>query len=214
MSLTLKVDPEFPDDRSLVLAAEVIQSGGIIVYPTETLYGIGAGAFDERAVGRVQALKQRDMGKPILVLVESVEAAFAVMDADLPAVRDLARVFWPGPLTLVSKTKKRFPNAITMGRDTVGIRVPSSPLCLRLLKLCGVPLTSTSANVSGGPVLRSSADIAGVFGSGVDLYLDAGEIPDRPPSTVVDVTGPKVRLIRAGAIPLRDVQEVVEVVEE
>jgi L-threonylcarbamoyladenylate synthase len=209
MSLTLGVNPEFPDDKALVLAAEVLQSGGVVVYPTETLYGVGALALNARAVERVQALKKREARKPILVLVESCEAATALAAGVTPAAQALMEAFWPGPLTLVFSVAGRFPHALTQGKDTLGIRVPSSPLCLRLLSLCGAPVTSTSANVSNGPVLHSISEIYETFRAGVDLYLDAGVLPVRKPSSVVDVTGEIPWLLREGAVTMEELRRVV-----
>lgn len=213
MSLVLAVKSETPDDAALVLAAEVLQSGGLVVYPTETLYGLGALATDGKAVGRIHALKRRETAKPILVLAGSREQAASMATQLTPAAEALMAAFWPGPLTLVLPVGDRFPAALTQGRGTLGVRVPSSPLCLRLVALTGAPVTSTSTNVSGEPALLSVPAIRGAFGSGVDLYLDAGEIPPRAPSTVVDVTGTSPRLLRAGAVPLEALRQVTEVLE-
>ncbi len=201
MALHLSVDPVRPQDGSLVLAAEVIQAGGIVVYPTETLYGIGANAWNPKAVKRVQEIKKREEPKPILVLVQSIEEAAGLSQEILPGARAFMDAFWPGPLTLVLKAANGLPEELTRGRGTIGVRIPSSTVSLRLLALCGCPITSTSANVSGAPAPGTIEKIERDLGPGIDLFLDAGVIPVRKPSTVLDVSGTRPRLLREGEIP-------------
>jgi L-threonylcarbamoyladenylate synthase len=213
MSLTLQVNAEAPDDDPLVRAAGVLQSGGVVVYPTDTLYGLGALAMDSRAVDRIHVLKRRETGKPILVLAASREEAAGLASRITSAAEALMSAFWPGPLTLVFPVGDVFPPGLNQGGGSLGIRVPSSPLCLRLLALTGGPITSTSTNFAGAPALLSVPAIRAAFGAGVDLYLDAGEIPARAPSTVVDVTGDIPRLLRAGAITAEALKRVTTVLE-
>jgi L-threonylcarbamoyladenylate synthase len=172
---------------------------------------LGGLATDARAVNRVQALKQRESGKPILVLAASREQAAALATEVPPPAEALMSAFWPGPLTLVLPVGDRFPEALVQGRRALGIRVPSSLLCRRLVALTGGPITSTSTNLTGAPPLLSVPAIREAFGSGVDLYLDAGEIPMREPSTVVDVTGEIPRLVRTGAVSLEALRRVTAV---
>ena len=200
MALHLNVNQKNPSDQPLVLAAEVIQAGGVIVYPTETIYGIGANAWNSAAVSRVQKIKHRSDPKPILVVVDSAEAAAGVT-AEIPRMaRPFMDRFWPGPLTLVMKASLLLPEALTLGRGTIGVRIPSNPVCLRLLALCGCPLTSTSANLSGEKTASAPEEIERHLGQGIDLYLNAGVLPEAIPSTVLDVTGDRPKLIREGAI--------------
>jgi L-threonylcarbamoyladenylate synthase len=202
MALTLPVSLRAPEDGPLVLAAEVIQAGGVVVYPTETLYGLGANALHTDAIQRVRAIKRRSEQKPILVIVPDVESV-EQLTADLsPAARRLMDSFWPGPLTLVLKASGRVPRELTQGAATIGIRVPSSPLCLKLLRLCECPITSTSANLSGHPPFHSIAEISNALAPGVDLYLDAGALPESEPSTVIDLSSSPPRLLRIGAVPV------------
>ena len=208
MALTLAVDREHPADRPLVLAAEVIQAGGVIVYPTETVYGIGANAWDGTAIAKVRALKHRTDQKPILVIVHSQEQLAMVVEDISPLARQCMEVFWPGPLTLVFKASGRVPDLLSRGTGTIGVRIPSSPVCLRLLELAGCPLTSTSANISGMPTLQTAADIRKAIPIGIDLVLDAGVLPPSDPSTVLDVSGPVPKLIRPGAVSEARLREV------
>lgn len=201
MALHMNVTPSAPEDRTMVLAAEVVQAGGIVVYPTETLYGLGANAWNPEAVRRVRDLKRRPDNKPILVIVASEEAVRGLAVDISPAARTLMKAFWPGPLTLVFAAAPGVPEGLTHGTGTIGVRIPSSPLCRTLVALCGSPVTSTSANVSGGPPPLTVKGIESALGPGVDLYLDGGTLPASLPSTVIDVSGERPRLIRAGAVP-------------
>jgi L-threonylcarbamoyladenylate synthase len=209
MALTLAVDREHPADRPLVLAAEVIQAGGVIVYPTETVYGIGANAWDGTAIAKVRALKRRTDQKPILVIVGSRDQLVTVVDGITPLAERCMDAFWPGPLTLVFKASHRVPDLLSRGTGTIGVRIPSSPVCLRLLELAGCPLTSTSANLTGMPTLQTVNEIQKVIPLGIDLVLDAGALPPSEPSTVLDVTGTQPRLLRAGAVSEARLREVV-----
>lgn len=200
MALTLSVKLKDPEDKPLILAAEVIQAGGIIVYPTETLYGIGCSAMHRRALQRVQNLKKRAEPKPILVLVRSSEDVRQLVREIPESAGVLMKAFWPGPLTIVFPASPSVPRELTQGKGTIGIRIPSCAVCLRLLEFAGVPITSTSANLSGDSPLDTIEAMRSVLTPGIDLYLDAGTLPPSKPSTVVDVTGPSPRLLREGAI--------------
>jgi L-threonylcarbamoyladenylate synthase len=212
MSLVLTVNAAQPEDKPMVLAAEVIQAGGVIVYPTETLYGIGANAWDGAAIAKVRVIKRREGQKPILVIVKD-EAQLAMLTNDInEEARLLIRNFWPGPLTLVFNATKEVPAVLSQGSGTIGVRIPSSTVCLRLLALCGCPLTSTSANLSGGPSLHEVTDIRRAIPRGVDLFLDAGRLTPTLPSTVLDVTVSPPQIVREGAVSLEAIQKVIPTV--
>lgn len=200
MALTLSVSLDAPEDKPLVLAAEVIQAGGLIVYPTETIYGIGSNALHRRGIKRIHALKRRTEQRPILVLVPTIESVLPLVERIPLTGRKFMEAFWPGPLTLVFSASRTLPEELTQGRGTVGIRIPSCILCLRLLELCECPITSTSANLSGEAPLSSIEEMKKVLTPGIDLYLDAGVLPPSKPSTVVDVSEDIPRLVREGAV--------------
>jgi L-threonylcarbamoyladenylate synthase len=205
MARTLEIDRLHPDRTVLSQAAEVVRGGGIIVYPAETIYGIGTGAFEQAAVKRLHALKRRTEPKPLILLVGGPEEIPPLV-REVPApARVLMDAFWPGPVTLLFPAAPGLPEDLTQGRGTIGIRIPSSELCLQLIALCGVPLTSTSANLAGEAPLRSIEEMLSLFPPGIDLYLDAGELPMSLPSTVVDVSGATPRIIREGAIPKEEI---------
>jgi len=178
------------------------------VYPTETLYGIGASAWNRQALSRVHSLKHRNEQKPFLVVVNSRDAILRLTDEISDDADRLMERFWPGPLTLLFRATIEVPPEVTGGTGKIGIRIPSSPLCLRLCELCGHPITSTSANLSGEPPLGSPAEIERALGPAADLYLDCGRLPPSLPSTIVDVSGRELKVVRIGALPLERLREV------
>ncbi len=207
MSQVVAIDLGNPDEAVLRRAAQVVRGGGLIVYPTETLYGIGADASNPGAIKRISEAKKRTEDKPVLVLVDSVEMMSPLVEAVPLAARILMQGFWPGPLTIVFNASDCVPAELTRGSKTIGIRIPSSRLCLRLLAHLGTPLTSTSANLSGEPPVRGVKEIRKEL-VGIDLYLDAGELPESLPSTVIDLSGLAPRLLRRGAVPVEQIQQV------
>jgi L-threonylcarbamoyladenylate synthase len=187
-------------DQSVREAAAVVSRGGLIVYPTDTLYGIGADPRNENAVRTIHEAKQREGRKPILLLADSVESALPLIRAITPNARALIDVFWPGPLTLIFDASSAASSLLTMDGNTVGIRVPDNAFCLSLLRLLGHPLTSTSANITGKGGQSVIGDIRADMGDRIDLYIDNGPLHHMTPSTIVDVSTTRSRLLRRGVI--------------
>lgn len=180
-------------------AAERLRAGGLVVYPTETFYGLGALAASAVAVARLAAAKRRAGDMPLPLVAADLAAARAVTAAFPPLAERLAARFWPGPLTLVLPAAPGLPPEVA-GEGTVGVRVPGSALARELSRLAGGPLVSTSANLSGGPPVTRPADLdQGLVGL-VDCVLDGGETPGGLPSTVVAIEPGGPRLLRAGAV--------------
>lgn len=194
-------DPDAPEK-----AAAVLRSGGVIVYPTETLYGIGAQAANGKSVERVFEIKGRPHGSPIPILGRDVEmlAQFAEFN---DTAHLLADKFWPGPLTLVLKDTGRIPALVTAGSGKVAVRVSAHPFVLRLFDGLNEPVTSTSANISGGENLLDFDDIYRVFDGKVELIIDSGNIPPSKGSTVVDVTTTPPGILRVGDLGMNKLKE-------
>jgi L-threonylcarbamoyladenylate synthase len=209
MTVILPIDLLAPAGEVLRRAADTVCSGGLIVYPTETVYGLGADALSNDAVRRVAAAKGRGGKKPILVIVHSRGAMEPLVKGISQAAESLMAAFWPGPVTLVFRAGKVLPEGITGGTGTVGIRIPSSVVCRRLVEMVGGPVTSTSANVSGRTVPGTVAEIEAALGPRVDLFLDGGALPPGPPSSVVDVSTDPPVLLREGALPAHRLRSVV-----
>jgi L-threonylcarbamoyladenylate synthase len=193
------MDPDLK--RRVTAAAEVLRRGGIVVYPTETLYGLGALADDGPALERLARAKLRPEGKPLPLIAADREQVARVARLEGVAAR-LADRLWPGPLTLVLPALSGVHPAITAGTGTVGIRIAGSPVARALAAGAGGPLVSTSANPSGGKPPARVEELDATLVAAVDHVLDAGPAPGGRPSTVVVVEGGVVRLLREGAVPL------------
>lgn len=185
-------------------AAEIIMNGGLIVYPTDTVYGLGADPTDAKAVERLFSVKKRD-ARPIPVLCDSIESAQRLAVLNARSV-ELARRYWPGALTIIAPLKVVLPFPIHQGSQTVGVRVPASRLCVELIGLCGGLLTGTSANLSGRPSCRTAEEARAQIGAGVDLVLDGGRLEGME-STVVRVSARGVEVFRQGPVRVEEETE-------
>ncbi|MBI4591150.1 MAG: threonylcarbamoyl-AMP synthase [Candidatus Rokubacteria bacterium] len=194
------VDPEDPQRAVLNQAADVLLKSGLVAFPTETFYGLGANALDPEAVRRIYAVKGRPESKPILVLVASVEMAESLVKKVSATARDLMARYWPGPLTLVFKASPDLPVEVTAGTGTVGIRVPGHPVAFGLVRAAGCPVTAPSANVSGEEAPTTAEEVQRRLEGKIELILDGGATRGGLPSTILDVTVTPPRLLRRGAI--------------
>ena len=181
-------------------AIHILRDGGLVIAPTETFYGIIADAWSRKAVGRLVELKERDYGKPIPLIAGDTIVVSKTAET-LPSIfKPLAEEFWPGPLTLVLKAARGFPNGITAGTDSIGIRIPAQSPALDLAKFFRGPLTATSANFSGNPPARSIKELDEELVQAVDLVIDGGWTPGVKPSTVLNLTTDPPELIRSGIL--------------
>jgi L-threonylcarbamoyladenylate synthase len=180
-------------------AARALTRGGVIAFPTETFYGLGAAALDAAAVDRLLALKGRPAGKPILLLVDSLAMAETVAEVSAAARALMAR-HWPGPLTLVLRARAHVPEGITAGTGTVGVRMSPHRVAHGMVTALGAPVTAPSANPDGLPPPVTAAEVLQYFATGVDLVVDGGPTSGGAPSTVLDVTVDPPRVLRAGAV--------------
>ncbi len=192
------LDIDGKDNDYIIQAAQVIKNGGLVAMPTETVYGLAASALDETAVSGIFALKGRPQDNPLIVHVDSMPMARELAELDEKAEK-LAGVFWPGPLTMVLKSRGVVPSAVTAGLDTVGVRMPDCDAALSLVSAAGLPLAAPSANKSGSPSPTTAAHVARDFGNGL-LILDAGECGIGVESTVVDMTREIPVILRPGAV--------------
>ena len=180
-------------------ASRIIQSGGVVAFPTETVYGLGANALDPAAIRRIYELKGRPSTSPLIVHVDSIEMA-QMLTADWPlAAEGLARRYWPGPLTIVVNKGPMVPDEATAGLDTVGLRMPAHPLALELIRACGVPLAAPSANPFTRLSPTTAAHVRDAFGNAVPV-LDGGPTQIGIESTVVSVVDGGITLLRPGMI--------------
>jgi L-threonylcarbamoyladenylate synthase len=181
-------------------AAERLRAGGVIVFPTESVYGLGADASSAAAVERLVAVRGREPGKPILVLVRDLAMAESLCPAMPALARRLAARFWPGPLTIVVPVRAGLPEALTAGSGTIGLRMPGHATAAALVAALGAPLTAPSANPPGAAPPRDLAAARAYFGARIDAYVDGGELPGGV-STVVAIENERARIVRAGLVP-------------
>ena len=186
---------------SLREAGEVVRGGGVIAFPTETIYGLGVDPLNVPAVQRLYDLKGRSpQTSPILVLIRSRRELRALVSEITPAAERLMQACWPGPLTLVFRAAEAVPSVLTAETGTIGVRLSAYPDVQRVLEVIGGPLTGTSANRTGQPPATTADEVERAFGADVDLIVNGGPTPGGLPTTVVDTTVSPPRLIREGCV--------------
>lgn len=196
--------PDNPETRER--AARLVKGGHLIAFRTDTFYGVGADPFNTSALELINALKGRD-GKPILVLASGAEEA-ELLIAERTRVFDLlAARHWPGALTLVAAARGEVPELLTAGTGTIGVRLPADAEAREIVRACGGLLTATSANPAGRPPARTAAEVAEYFPAGFELIIDGGATRTELPSTVMDVSGQRPRLIREGVVTRAELAE-------
>lgn len=205
----LKVDTENPDLAAVRRAAAELKAGGLVIFPTETVYGLAADALNEDAVRLAYEAKGRPEGQPLPVQIADVEQ-LALITARVPDVAaKLIEKYFPGPLTIVLPRSAVLPELVTAGRPSVGVRMPDHPVALALIRETGGPIIATSANISEKPAPKTADEAVGYLGRSVRVVLDAGPARIGSPSTVVDVTVTPPRIIRVGAVPVKELQDLI-----
>ena len=184
----------------IATAVAALRRGEVIVFPTETLYGLGAHALNEAAVDAVFRIKGRDPNTPIPVLV-SDQAMLDRLVATIPPIAEqLMQCFWPGPLTVVLPARANIPRTLLNSANGIGIRISSQPIAMELVQTLGAPVTATSANPSGAEPARTVAQARNYFTEGVNVFIDGGTLGSKAGSTVVEIQGDKLRIVREGEI--------------
>jgi L-threonylcarbamoyladenylate synthase len=186
-------------------ALQILKQGGVVAFPTDTVYGIGVNVFSSESIEKLFIIKGRDAAKAIPVLIGDPAQLDLVAASASEAALRLAQRFWPGPLTLVVSRHPSLPTVLS-SLPTVGVRMPDHPVALRLLRQSG-PLATTSANLSGGPDPSSAQEVLSQLAGRIDLVLDGGPCPGGVPSTVVDCISSDLRLLRPGPLSLEDLRQ-------
>jgi L-threonylcarbamoyladenylate synthase len=197
-TLLLQVHPLFPEPQPLALAAEALANGKLVAFPTETVYGLGANAWDEAAVARIFAAKQRPFSDPLIVHVATVEQIAEIAQDVPPDALRLGLAFWPGPLTVVLRRGARVARNVSGGRDTVAVRIPSHRVAQALLRASGLPIAAPSANLFTRPSPTTAQHVLDDLDGRIDIILDGGPTTIGLESTVVDMTEHPPRLLRPG----------------
>lgn len=195
--------------ETLSAAIAALKSSAVIVFPTETLYGLGADALNPVAVEKVYRLKGRDPANPIPVLVANRNMLDRLVADVPPLAARLIDQFWPGPLTLVLPARKGIPRPLLNSSGGVGVRISSQSIASELVKELGRPLTATSANLSGMPPAHTVEEAKKYFAAKIEIFLDGGELTSKTGSTVAAVNGNKIKIIRAGEIARSELERVV-----
>jgi len=197
----IKVNTEIIESDKIKIITDILTQDGIIIYPTDTFYGLGANCFSEKAVQRIYLHKKRATAKALSVVISDFSMVEKIA-ADIPSVfKHISEEFWPGPLTLILKVSPFIPRALAGNAMTIGVRLPAHLWLRKLVKKAGFPVVATSANVSGGKETNDPENVIKAFQGKVDLIVDGGKTKGILSSTVLDLTTVKPKILREGAVP-------------
>jgi L-threonylcarbamoyladenylate synthase len=213
MTERIQINPQIPDAAVLARAAKILRDGGLVAFPTETVYGLGAHALDIAAVRKIFAAKERPSWDPLIIHVGNLAAAVALTRKIPPFFEALTTEFWPGPLTLVVEKSPKVPDEVTSGRKTVAIRMPAHPVAHALLEAANLPIAAPSANKFGRPSPTTAAHVLEDLQNGVDLVLDAGPTTLGVESTVLDLTQNPPKILRPGGVTRENLAKILGEVE-
>lgn len=187
----------------------LINSGAVGIFPTDTVYGIGCNAFDEKAITNIFNIKKRDFKKPINVLVSSIDMVRSITSEISDLEYMLMKKFWPGPLTIILKKNKNIPDILTSGLNTVGVRMPENDICLNLITTANTPLATTSANISNNSAIINGEDLLDIFNKKVSFIIDTGISKIGVASTIVSVQDNIITVLRNGSITKDDIKSAI-----
>lgn len=201
----IKIDPAAPDEAAMREAAECIRRGGLVAFPTETVYGLGADSFNSAAVKKIYEAKGRPSDNPLISHIADMTEALRLAEFIPADAQKLMDAYWGGPLTIILKRRQDVPSVISAGLDTVSIRMPSHPVANMLIRLAGTPIAAPSANLSGSPSPTTFEHCRADMDGRVDMIIDGGSSSIGVESTVVDMTGEVPVILRPGAVTLEDI---------
>lgn len=205
MTQIIRTDPQQFSPQSLISAVEILRAGGVVVYPTETFYGLGVDALNQKAIKKVFTIKGRSFAQPLLILIPEQDYLPRYVTEVSEKARRLMEHFWPGPLTMVFSASPQLPSILTAGTKKIAIRISPHPIARALTSAFAGPLTSTSANISGEQSPATAQEVFLHLGGMIDLIIDGGKTPGQMPSTIVDVTFSPPQLVREGVIPFSEI---------
>ncbi len=204
----ININPDAPEKEKIRQAGSVIRQGGLVAFPTDTVYGLGVDAFNETAISQVYKVKKRDRKKPLSILISKEEELHDLVTKIPEPAKVLMEKFWPGPLTLILPASNRLSKLLTANSGTIGVRIPDNKIALALIRESGVPITSPSANISGHPDPKSQEDVLRELGGEIDLVIDSGPSDSGLSSTVADLTGESLNILREGKISKTNLEEI------
>ncbi len=206
----IKIKLDLFEQKKLQAVVNILKKGGIVVYPTDTFYGLGANVYQAEVVKKIYILKARDLAKPVSLVVSDLTMAREMATAIPPIFESIAHQFWPGPLTIVLKAAPSLPAELQSPEGSVGIRWPDHPWLRALIEGAGFPLTATSANLTGKKEISDPEEALKIFSGKVDIIVDAGKSHSLLPSTVIDLTQKRPRILREGAVPVSKLRPYLE----
>ena len=213
----IKIDKisDVGENKWQVLADE-IKSGKLIIYPTDTVYGLGAIISNEQSINNVYQAKSRSFSSPLIALlssVDKVDEVAKVTEKERELLKKLGEVFWPGALTVILKAREHIPSIMISGGDTIGVRIPNLDLSIKIIELAGGVLATTSANISGEATPKSYSELSGEIKNNVDILVDGGECKLGEASTIIDLTKDVPKILRKGAIDIDEIRKIIGKVE-
>lgn len=204
----IKINPNKPEISKIKTAAKILKQGGLVAFPTDTVYGLGADAFNVYAVKKIFQVKKRLTNKPLIILIANKKTVYKLAKNVSINAKKLINKFWPGPLTIVFKKSQIVPEIITGNLDTVGIRMPDNKIALNLIKEAKTPIVTTSANISGKLSPTCSRHVKQNLNGKIDMIIDGGKTKIGVASTIVDLTKNIPILLRPGSITLKQLKKI------
>lgn len=205
----VKVDTENPEKSVLTEAAEILKNGGLVAFPTETVYGLGANGLDEKACKRIYEAKGRPSDNPLILTIGDLDGLYKIVGKVTENAKKIIDVFWPGPITLVLPKADCVPETVTGGLDTVAVRYPSNKIARELIKIAGIPVAAPSANSSGKPSPTRASHVEFDLNGKIEMIIDGGAADWGLESTILDVSEDKPVLLRPGAVTQDMIEDVV-----
>lgn len=205
----VKIDATNPEPLKIEMAANIIRGGGLVAFPTETVYGLGAAALDVTAISKIFKVKRRPFTDPLIVHIADRQNYFSLVDEISPLAEKLIKRFWPGPLTLIAKKSQIVPDVVTAGLDTVAIRMPAHKIALSLIKAAGIPIAAPSANLFGHPSPTTAQHVSDDFTNELNLIIDGGATIIGVESTVLDLTATPPQILRPGGATREEIEQTI-----
>jgi L-threonylcarbamoyladenylate synthase len=208
-TVIIKISPSSPEAEKIAAAARVIRAGGLVAFPTETVYGLGADAFNEKAIGRIYAVKGRPADNPLIVHLDDFDQVSQVAASFPSPAQTLCSRFWPGPLTVILPCLPALPGIVSAGLQTVAVRIPAHNIARALIRAAGTPIVAPSANLSGRPSPTRAAHVREDLAGLIEMIIDGGKTRIGMESTVLDFTAPHPVILRPGGITARAIEAVI-----
>jgi len=209
-TLVLKMNQKKPEKDKILKAAQILKMGGLVAFPTDTVYGLAADATNKKSVRQIFEVKKRPFTKALPILIATKKDLGKYTSGNSRKIKKIIDKYWPGPLTIILGKKKIIPNIVTAGKKTLGVRIPDHPIALALIRALGRPIATTSANISDKPSPTNARGVKKYLNKKIDLILDGGKTKLGRESTVLDCTTSPPTILRSGPIPAEKIEKILE----